>query len=109
MSDKMSYFLTLTTLGKLQVDPLLRKRLLQLFSQNILQASQAQTSFWFFTIRRERSFIINHRLHTHFKDITNRNMIQTIEGTTIPDVEEKIYKKIYQFIKLFIVTTGRFI
>ncbi len=49
------------------------------------------------------------KLHDRFKNITNRQIIQLIEGTTDSKINEKIYKYIYQFIKLYIVTTGRFI
>ncbi len=42
-------------------------------------------------------------------EITNRQIIQIIEGVTDPQIDEQIYRNAYQYIKLYIVTTGRFI
>ncbi len=40
--------------------------------------------------------------------ISNKQMIQIIQGLKDEDIDTNIYKNIYQFIKLYIVTTGRF-
>ncbi len=48
-------------------------------------------------------------LHISFKNLTNRQLVQIITGHTMQNMEQQIYKNAYQFIKLYIVTTGRFI
>ncbi len=47
-------------------------------------------------------------MHTNLQNLTNRKLIQLIQGDKSIEVPDYIYKSIYQFIKLYIVTTGRF-
>ncbi len=47
-------------------------------------------------------------LHQNFKKLTNRQIIQIIQGTRDDNITDDMYESIYQFIKLYIVTTGRF-
>ncbi len=47
-------------------------------------------------------------LHEKFMKLTNKQIIQIIQGTRDNDIEDYIYKNIYQYIKLYVVTTGRF-
>ncbi len=46
--------------------------------------------------------------HTTFAKLTNKKLIQIITGDKDETIDYKIYQNIYQFIKYFIVTTGRF-
>ncbi len=48
------------------------------------------------------------QMHTNLHNLTNRKLIQIIQGDKSIEVPDYIYKNIYQFIKLYIVTTGRF-
>ncbi len=48
-------------------------------------------------------------LHNHFEQLTNRQLIHIIQGSREDNIEQSIYKNIYQFIKLYIVLTGRFV
>ncbi len=48
-------------------------------------------------------------IHPQFQNINNRQIIQLIEGGKEKHIDEQVYKNIYQFIKLYIVTTGRFV
>ncbi len=47
-------------------------------------------------------------LHPTFDKISNKKLLQIIKGERDKNIDHKIYKNIYQFIKYFIVTTGRF-
>ncbi len=49
------------------------------------------------------------KLHNNFVKLTNKQLIQIIEGIRDIQISDIIYKNIYQYIKLYIVTTGRFI
>ncbi len=49
------------------------------------------------------------KLHNNFRKISNKQVIKIIEGFKEENITENIYKNIYQFIKLYIVTTGRFV
>ncbi len=49
------------------------------------------------------------KLSNNFDKLTNRQMVQIILGNRNFDIEHDIYINAYQFIKLYIVTTGRFI
>ncbi len=44
----------------------------------------------------------------YFQNLSNRQLISIVEGHKNPDIDTNIYKNIYQFIKLYIATTGRF-
>ncbi len=48
------------------------------------------------------------RLHQRFEKLNNKQLIQLIQGHKIDGIDDYIYKNVYQYIKLFIVTTGRF-
>ena len=48
------------------------------------------------------------RLHQKFEKLNNKQLIQLIQGHTIAGIDDYIYKNTYQYIKLFIVTAGRF-
>ncbi len=48
------------------------------------------------------------KLNPQLEKLTNRKLIQIIQGDTIIEIPNYIYKNIYQFVKLYIVTTGRF-
>ncbi len=48
------------------------------------------------------------QLHPFFDKISNKKLTQIIKGEKHPNIEDKIYKNIYQFIKYYIVPTGRF-
>ncbi len=48
------------------------------------------------------------RIHPKFQNLTNRQLIGIIEGQKTPDIDYNKYKNIYQFVKLYIATTGRF-
>ncbi len=50
--------------------------------------------------------IIN--LDSNFHNLSNRQFIQIIQGHKDPNINNNIYEKVYQFIKLYIVLTGRF-
>ncbi len=47
-------------------------------------------------------------LHTQLKNLTNKQIINIIHGARDDKIDKGIYKSIYQFIKLYIVTTGKF-
>ncbi len=47
-------------------------------------------------------------LHQSFKSITNKQIIQIIQGIKDENINMDIYQRAYQYIKLYIVTTGRF-
>ncbi len=47
-------------------------------------------------------------MHQHLHKLSNRHLIQIIQGKREQNMDIEIYKNIYQFIKLYIVTTGRF-
>ncbi len=47
-------------------------------------------------------------LHPLLQHLTNKQLINIIQGHKNPETDNIIYKNIYQFIKLYIVTTGRF-
>ncbi len=47
-------------------------------------------------------------LHPHFDKLPNKKLLQLIKGQKEDFIDNKIYINIYQFIKYFIVTTGRF-
>ncbi len=49
------------------------------------------------------------KLHQKLQKLSNKQIIQIIQGIKDDDIDNYIYKNIYQFIKLFIVTTGRFV
>ena len=49
------------------------------------------------------------KLHTALHKLNNRQLVQLILGHKQDNIEDIIYKNAYQFIKLYIVTTGRFI
>ncbi len=59
---------------------------------------------------QQRNILKNHIENTHnnFQNLSNRQFIHIIQGQKSEEVDDKIYKNIYQFIKLYIVTTGRF-
>ncbi len=46
--------------------------------------------------------------HIQLNNLSNRKLIQIIQGDKSLDIAPNIYKNIYQFIKFYIVTTGRF-
>ena len=48
-------------------------------------------------------------LDNTFKNLSNKELIQIIQGQKNNLIENSTYKKIYQFIKLYIVLTGRFV
>ncbi len=48
-------------------------------------------------------------MHQKFIKLTNKQLIQIIQGLRDDEVESYTYKNIYQYIKLYIVTTGRFV
>ncbi len=48
------------------------------------------------------------QMHTKLQNLTNRKLIQIIQGDKSIEISDNIYINIYQFIKLHIVTTGRF-
>ncbi len=41
-------------------------------------------------------------------NLTNKELIYMIQGIRKDNIEDKIYKNVYQYIKLYIVLTGRF-
>ncbi len=47
--------------------------------------------------------------HNTFQHLSNRQLKQIIQGNREENIEHSIYKNIYQFIKLYIVLTGRFV
>ncbi len=47
-------------------------------------------------------------IHPTFQNLTNRQLLSIIQGQKDQDIDPQIYKNIYQYIKLYIVTTGRF-
>ncbi len=42
-------------------------------------------------------------------NLSNRQLIQLIQGDRNINISDQLYKNIYQFVKLYIVTTGRFL
>ncbi len=48
------------------------------------------------------------KLHEKFQKLTNRQLIQIIQGHKDTEIESKTYKNVYQYVKCYIVTTGRF-
>ncbi len=58
----------------------------------------------------QRSILKNNikSLHPTFGKLSNKNLLLLIKGHKEQKIEDKIYKNIYQFIKYYIVTTGRF-
>ena len=48
------------------------------------------------------------QMHTKLQNLTNKKLIQIIQGDKSIELSDNIYKNIYQFIKLYIVTSGRF-
>ncbi len=59
----------------------------------------------------QRQILKEHIIKTHqkFLKLSNRQIIQIIQGKRDEEIENYTYKNIYQFIKLYIVTTGRFV
>lgn len=49
------------------------------------------------------------KLHVTFQNLTNRQLVQLISGFKDNNIDNSVYKNAYQYIKLYIVTTGRFI
>ncbi len=49
------------------------------------------------------------RLHQKFEKLNNKQIIELIQRYKIQGIDDYVYKNVYQYIKLFIVTTGRFI
>ncbi len=47
-------------------------------------------------------------LDNNFQALSNKQLIQIIQGQKNNLVDNSTYQKIYQFIKLYIVLTGRF-
>ncbi len=49
------------------------------------------------------------KLDHNFQALSNKQLIQIIQGQKNSSIENSTYQKIYQFIKLYIVLTGRFV
>ncbi len=62
-----------------------------------------------YNIQRQTSEENIKKLHESFNKLTNRQLIQVIQWSKDNNTDRCIYKNIYQFVKLYIVTTGRFV
>ncbi len=51
----------------------------------------------------------NITLDHNFQALSNKQLIQIIQGQKDNSIKNSTYQKIYQFIKLYIVLTGRFV
>ena len=48
-------------------------------------------------------------LDINFNNLSNKQLISIIQGHKNQNIPNSIYKQVYQFIKLYIVLTGRFV
>ena len=61
-----------------------------------------------YNIQRQKLKYNISTLHQTYHNITNRQLVSLIQGKRDDNIDINIYRNIYQYVKLFIVTTGRF-